>query len=105
MHREKNAIGSGFFGEGRKEWAHRHAAFPLIWGGISKILRQYGRQRKNLRLDGGGRRLVQTILLPNSLLTGKNTGNFMNFPGQIPLQAAVTASLWTTSSPEHQFQP
>jgi hypothetical protein len=31
---EKNATCSGFFEGGRKKWAHRHAAFPLILGGI-----------------------------------------------------------------------
>jgi hypothetical protein len=34
---EQNAICSGFFEDGRKEWARRHAAFPLIWAEFAKF--------------------------------------------------------------------
>jgi hypothetical protein len=37
------------------------------------------RDPRQLRLAGGGRSHVRTLLRRNSLLTGKNTGNFANF--------------------------
>ncbi len=54
----------------------RTATFPASCG-IRKVSRQ-------LRLAGGGGSLLRTALRSNSLLTGKNTGNFLSFGVLIP---------------------
>ena len=50
--------------------------------GVSRLFQE---QRSSvslqLRLRGGGGSLLLTLLRPNSLLTGKNTGNFVNLVG------------------------
>ncbi len=56
------------------------------------------------RLYGGGRRLVRTFLRANSLLTGKNTGNFANLADLFRPSDAISASLWSTSGPERRFE-
>jgi hypothetical protein len=60
---------------------------PAYMGGNCGISPQHAEQRKNVRLDGGGHRLVRTSLPPNSLLTGKNTGNFADFAALILVTA------------------
>jgi hypothetical protein len=45
-----------------------------------------------LQVSGGGGSLLLTLLRPNSLLTGKNTGNFVNLVGPFQPLAVVSAS-------------
>src|ERR1017187_4109735 len=47
-------------------------------GHFTRFLGEGRRVSLLLRLDGGGWSLLRTLLRPNSLLTGKNTGNFAN---------------------------
>jgi hypothetical protein len=51
-----------------------------------------------LRLHGGGCSHERTLLRLNSLLTGKNTGNFVNSIGSFRPLAAVNASICVTSA-------
>jgi hypothetical protein len=43
---EKTAPCSGFLEGGRKEWAHRNAAFPLIWAEIRRFCGNIGDREK-----------------------------------------------------------
>ena len=46
-----------------------------FWAGKSPFRAERNRETENGRLAGGGRSPSRTLLRPNSLLTGKNTGN------------------------------
>jgi len=48
---------------------------------------------------------VRTLLRENSLLTGKNTGNFTNSAGSFWLLAVVNASFSIVSGPKRQLRP
>jgi hypothetical protein len=46
---------------------------------------------------------MRTHLRENSLLTGKNTGDFMHSDRLIPSATAVNASFWIASGPNGRF--
>src|ERR1035438_1836614 len=62
----------------------------------ARVSRQLREQRSRVslqsRLSGGGGSLLLTLLRPNSLVTGKNTGNFVNLVGPFQPLAVVSAS-------------
>jgi hypothetical protein len=56
-----------------------------------------------LEVSGGGRSLLRTLIRLNSLLTGKNTGNFIELGGPNSAAVGVSNSLRATSWTVSQF--
>jgi hypothetical protein len=77
----------------RSEYRENAAFLAYFTDNVAKFLWQ-------LRLHGGGRSQERTLLRPNSLLTGKNTGNFAVYAVVFYVPSAVNALFPGTSDQE-----
>jgi hypothetical protein len=71
--------------------------------GLRRFSEGYYKDSLQLRLAGGGRSHERTLLRPDSLLTGKNTGIFAIFGRTNSAVIPVTDLYCQTSETESQF--